>query len=155
MKKIPLTQGKYALVDDEDYDSLVKYKWCAVKRGKKYYAGRRHGNKFVYLHQELLGKYPGLEIDHINGNSLDNWRSNLRLVTHRQNMQNRWHRRYSKYPGVSWDKTNKKWIAWIWIGGKHRFLGRYDEEEQAFLAYCLALKRLGFNLPDLAHKVLD
>ena len=93
VKQIPLTQGKFALVDDEDYDFLMQWKWSVS--GK--YAGRGvwFGHKFkpkskmILMHWEILGRKDGCHIDHKNHNTLDNRRSNLRHCTISQNQQNR------------------------------------------------------------------
>ncbi len=107
-KEIPLTQGLVAIVDDADYEYLSQFKWCARKAGNTYYAVRQENKRFICMHIQIIGRRPGLEIDHIDGNGLNNRRSNLRFVTLRQNQQNRLYRRYSKYHGVSWDKVNGK-----------------------------------------------
>jgi hypothetical protein len=146
MKRIPLTQGLYALVDDEDYEYLSRHKWYASKEGNMYYAKR-----YVYLgngkgtsvkmHQGLLGKKPVFVIDHKDGNGLNNQKSNLRHVTRRQNAQNLFISKTSKYPGVYWNKRMQKWDARIRVNGKRRFLGLFADEYEAFLAYKNAVLR--------------
>ena len=139
---IPLSQGKFALVDDEDFEELSKHKWQPFKDHNTYYACRSirvNGKmKSIRMHQQLLGKKDGYEIDHDDGNGLNNQRHNLKHVTHRKNMQNRHENTYSKYYGVTWDKNRNKWLAQIKTKGKNRFLGRYSDEHEAFLAYCNA-----------------
>jgi len=147
MKEIQLTQGKVALVDDADYEWLNQWKWCANKAKSCIYAARtwrENGKKITRrLHTEIMGKKEGLEIDHINGNKLDNRKENLRFVTRRQNMQNLHTIRASKYPGVGWHNHNKKWRARIKTNGKEKLLGYYTNEEDAFKAYCDAVNELG------------
>lgn len=84
MKEIPLTQGMVALVDDEDYDELMKYKWHALKSRGGYYAARIH---YVYMHRQILG-FPDSKIDHRNRKRLHNYKSNLRPATKSQNAAN-------------------------------------------------------------------
>ena len=145
IKQIPLTQEKFALVDDEDYEYLNQWKWCAYKAGKCFYATRSCGipnstKRFLLLmHHAVIGKKEGLEVDHINGNGLDNRRENLRHVTHRQNAQNKHINKSSKYPGVCWSKNAKAWESGARINGKIKYLGYYPSEIEAFNAYCAAL----------------
>jgi hypothetical protein len=95
VKEIPLTQSKVALVDDEDYEELSKYSWCANRDCKNgnFYA-RRHANtpsKKEAMHRQILGLSPsnGRCVDHIDGNGLNNQRSNLRVVARSENLHNR------------------------------------------------------------------
>ena len=147
-KEIPLTQGKVALVDDDDYEELSKFKWCAVKIKKWYYAvhyspQNNSQSHQLYMHAVIAGTPVGMHTDHINGNGLDNRRENLRVVTCRQNQQNQHVITTSKYPGVHWHKRYQKWQAQIWIEGKNRFLGYFDDENDAYHAYCGACAALG------------
>ena len=146
MKKIPLSRGLFALVDDEDYDELIKYSWCAMcPRKNMFYAARSihvQGTCNVTLHPTmhriLMNPPKGKEIDHINGNGLDNRRENLRIVTRRQNSQNRHDARTSKYPGVSWETRVKKWAVRLRWNGKNQFLGHYKNEIEAATVYRVA-----------------
>src|SRR5665213_3111116 len=89
MREIQLTKGKIALVDDADYEYLSQFKWQAHRRGgKTYYAKTDIGRRSVGMHQ-LVMDAGDLEVDHRDGNGLDNRRSNLRLATHSQNQCNR------------------------------------------------------------------
>ena len=149
-RKIPLTQGKYAIVDPVDYYRLSEYKWSAMRAGKKFYAGRRgpkrNGKrpKMIRMHREVINTPDGLECDHINGRTLDNRKANLRSVTH---MQNSWNLSkssrpgYSKYKGITFHKSEQKWGAQIGVKGKHISLGRYKDEIEAAKAYDKAAKR--------------
>ena len=150
MKRIALTQGKYALVDDEDFERLNQFKWCANKCWNTFYAVRNlpkiNGKRFmVLMHHEVIGKPPkGLETDHENGQGLDNQRKNLRFVTTRQNAQNRKNlKKSSQYPGIDWFKRNKKWRAHIRINGKLKYLGSFTNEFEAFSAYRQAVEAIG------------
>lgn len=140
MKEINLTQGKVAQVDDEDYEFLSQYKWHANKNYQTYYAKRsdqRDGiSSIISMHRDIMGRSEGMQIDHIDGNGLNNQKSNLRFVTVRQNAQNKKNiNKTSKYPGVRWDKDRNKWRANIYINGKTKHLGRFESEEDAFCAY--------------------
>lgn len=152
MKEIILTQGKVALVSDEDFAMLSQYKWWAHKQPNSFYAGRmitlsNGKRKPLMMHQAILGNpEAGKEIDHIDGNGLNNQRSNLRFVTRRQNMQNAVNHRTkhtSKYPGVSYDSRRDKWKAYIKINGTHKDIGRFNTEEEAFQVYKEAVESIG------------
>lgn len=140
MKEIALTQGKVALVDDEDFEELSKFKWYAHKEPHTFYAMRqsRGSHKFrkkILMHRAIMHPPENLEIDHFNGNGLDNQKSNLRIVTTRINLQNRHTPKSSKYPGVYWEKQTQKWKAQIRINGIKKNIGRYNIEEDAARAY--------------------
>lgn len=145
-KRIPLTQGKFAIVDDEDFDWLNQWKWYAARRGKVYYAvrgirikGKRHG---IQMHRLILEPPLGLEPDHINNDGLDNRRANLRLCTRSQNRANsrKQPNCSSRYKGVSWNKRGRHWTAYITTNYKRRHLGCFDDEEQAAAIYNAAAK---------------
>jgi hypothetical protein len=145
MKEIPLSQGKLAIVDDEDYDYLIGFKWCTYFTGINYYAVRNPPRKrgqprrSIRMHREIMNTPAGMETDHINGNGLDNRRENLRVVTRRGNSQNLHIEKSSKFPGVTWaskGRTLKKpWQAMIRIGKSQKYLGRFMTEEDAHKAY--------------------
>ena len=136
-KEVPLTQGKLALVDDEDYSRIMIYKWCAVKGRNAWYAKRRDGKNILYLHRIILDAKPGEECDHINGDGLDNRKSNLRIVTHQQNQHNqrKLNPRSSKYKGVCKRKDRRGWDAYIQVNYEQIHLGTFDSEEEAAKAY--------------------
>lgn len=157
MREVPLSQGLVAIVDDEDYDLVSDIVWCAEKQCRTVYAksNTRVDGKpaSLYMHRLLLGlpagSGTGVEVDHRNGDGLDNRRHNIRVVTRRQNMQNRTRKRRgtsSRFKGVSWDKRDQKWAAEIRIDsgeGRSRkvFLGRFIQEEDAAKAYDSAARR--------------
>jgi hypothetical protein len=145
MKEIPLTQGKVALVDDRDYDALMSIgPWQAFKTSAGFYAARdlresRTGRlRRFFMHAVLLGTVATSKwVDHVNGDTLDNRRTNIRRATPAQNAANRRKMAGSgcKYRGVSWDKVRKKFKATITPLGKQRHLGYYLAEEDAARAY--------------------
>lgn len=135
MKEILLTQGKVAIVDDEDFDLVNKYNW---HYHAGYAASRPHRHKKnIYMHRLILGLTSSnkLDADHINHNGLDNRRYNLRLCTRSQNMMNSLKDHTSKYKGICWREPKKKWTAQIKFNGKQYYLGLYDIAEDAALAY--------------------
>lgn len=136
MKKIKLSQNKFAIVDDGDFIWSRKYKW-SYDRG---YAVRNDKGKKIYLHSMLIARRQGFVIDHINKNSLDNRRSNLRLATISSNIRNGTLRKNNKsgFLGVSWDRFYKKWVSQIMVKRKHIFLGRYSDLKEAIKARELA-----------------
>ncbi len=142
-REIGLTQGKVAVVDDDDFDCLNQYKWQAHNNyGYGWYAVRcSYGprKRTIFMHRQVLGLRRGKLADHINGNGLDNRRSNLRLCTHSQNSANHQKRKgKSKYNGVCWCKQYQKWRARICVDYKRIHLGRYDTEIEAAAAYDVA-----------------
>jgi len=143
MKRIKLTQGQYALVDNEDYERLNQYKWFAIwsKDPQSFYANRDNKGKKpcnVSMAREILGlEYNNrLQADHINHNTLDNRRANLRAVTHQQNHFNR-----KNIKGYSWRKFAKKYRAKITLNGKQIYLGYFSTTEDAHNAYLQAKKQ--------------
>jgi hypothetical protein len=152
MRTIGLTRGKVALVDDEDYERLDQYNWQAVQgpSGNWYARGRRssaeqasgHGY-FRWMHQEVLGC--GRGVDHIDGDGLNNQRSNLRVADQSVNNQNKRKKAgtSSQYLGVSWWEPSGKWKAQVKIPkGKVTYLGLFSEEVEAALAYDTAVRKL-------------
>ncbi len=143
---ITLTQGQFALIDTEDSDLGFKYRYHAVLKQSGFYAARNStkGNRrTIYLHSEILERMierpllKGELCDHINGNTLDNRRANLRLATYSQNLRNQKRARHntSGYKGVGWHKASGKWRAYIQFNGKHISLGYFDTPESAYEAY--------------------
>lgn len=144
MKKISLTQGKFALVDDEDFPILDKVSWYFNSHG---YADRKPRKKSLSMHRFLMGDPKGMKIDHINGDGLDNRKANLRICTHQQNLYNSKLSKKNKsgYKGVSWDKVNKKWRATVHVttGSTTKIvqIGRFSNAKLAAQAYDLAARK--------------
>lgn len=158
MKEIELSMDKTTLVDDEDYEKFKKFKWMALKTVLKYKTFYRPMRKqwipelkryrTIYLHREIMGVKHGnpMIVDHIDGNTLNNTKSNLRLVTKRQNLQNLHFPQSSKYPGVckvTFKNGLSKWRAMLSVDGNPTFLGYFWSEEDAFNAYKSAIEELG------------
>ena len=130
-KRIPLTRGKFALVSDEDFNTLSQYRWyCSAKNYAVRSVARNTGP--LFMHRVIMDAPDGLEVDHINGDKLDNRRDNLRHATSSQNKANVGP--FSgKYKGV--DRKGRKWRAQIRVNGKKTHLGLYSHAIQAAMAY--------------------
>lgn len=143
MKEIQLTQGKVALVDDADFEYLNQWKWFADKAtNNKFYAVRksiRINGKGINqkMHRIIFGNNLESHIDHINGDTLDNRRINLRICTHQQNMFNKPISKANKsgYKGVSFIGSNKMYRAAICINKKTIHIGNFYYAKQAAKAY--------------------
>jgi len=155
-KEIVLLRGEIATVDDDDYEGLFKYKWRRshwgyvirsflvyedgkVFTGKKK-RGRKGKQKVIWMHRQIMG-FPKEEVDHVDGNPLNNQKNNLRLCS---SAQNKWNQRKrkgihsSKYKGVRFDKRagkGKPWTARITINYVEFNLGQFETEEDAARAY--------------------
>lgn len=141
MRQIRLTQDKYALVDDKDFEYISQWKWHFDGRYARRAIFRKTGNEYIYMHRFINGTPEGMETDHVNRDSLDNRRENLRSCNRQQNMSNR-----NKMPnntsgltGVCFDKTTtnklKKWLSRIKVNGKSINLGRHETKEEAGRIY--------------------
>ena len=161
MIEINLTKGKVTIVDDEDYERLSKHRWHCIQ--DKYAVrdawvdGKR---KHIRMNREIMGFPEGLEVDHINRDSLDNRKENLRIVTHtintRNNPRKNTKNRTSDFIGVHLDKKKNVWIAMIMLGGKQTYLGGFKEEENAARAYNIAAKKNGFlNLNPVSGEITE
>ncbi len=140
MKEIPLTKGLFARVSDEDYDELVKYKWHIHKITNRYgfIADREIAhNKSISMHRVVMNAQKGQMVDHIDHDTLNNQRENLRFCTNAENHYNMKPQsgRTSKYKGVSWENWSHRWAVSIKYKGHGYNLGRYDEEIDAAYAY--------------------
>lgn len=138
----------YAIIDSADADLISQWRWGIADGYAKRYASRLSDQRGrgIFLHRELLGLVhgDGLEGDHINRNTLDNRRSNLRIVPKGAQPQNRTVRSgtTSKYRGVTWDRSKKRWCAQVGYQGRHIFVGRFDSEEEAAEAARAARARI-------------
>jgi hypothetical protein len=140
VKRIPLTGGGCAIVDDQDFAALASRPWRLVKKQRRdgtieFSVGRVSG---LSMHQAIVGKPPaGMVIDHRNGNRLDNRRCNLRFATTRQNQWNKrkttWPKVTSRFKGVY--RKGHCWIASIKVNGSVLYIGGFDTEIAAAAAY--------------------
>jgi hypothetical protein len=142
MKTIELTQGQSAAVDDADYGALSEHLWHAKKRGGKWYAVRnvKVDGRWTKLamHRVVAGTPQGMETDHVDGDSLNNTRANLRIVNHVQNLWNLSAKKSgctSRFRGVHWSATKGRWLSRISVNGKRLFVGLFDCEIAAAEAY--------------------
>lgn len=132
VKEIVLTRGQVAIVDDEDFERLNQFKWYAHLGGGRFYGARNdtreNGYSKIYLHREVVGAKAGDIVDHIDQESLHDWRSNLRVCDRSRNALN--HRRYSNnttgYIGVAIENGNS-FRAYRYINGRTIFGGLYKD----------------------------
>jgi hypothetical protein len=146
MKEIELTQGKVAIVDDDDYEWLNQWKWHFHNGYAVRTECEKRKFKTISMHAQILGWSFGVDVDHLDLNKLNNTRSNLRKCTHSQNQHNRskYANNISGYKGVFWHKHEKKWQAAIKANGKIIYLGYYADAQDAARAYdAAALKYHG------------
>ena len=147
-KEIVLTKGKVALVDDDDFDELNKFKWCANESPTTkglFYVLRNGGNKtHVFMHRIIMNVHKGEYVDHINRDGCDNRKCNLRVCTHSQNIHN--HKLFknntSGLHNVYWSKHAKKWRAYVRENKKKIMLGSFDTKDDAGRAYDKRAKEL-------------
>lgn len=147
-KRIPLTQAQMTIVDDEDYEWLLRWRWYYVHEVRGGYAVRSQWEKAtktrkrIQMSRVIMRRFckqdlTGLIVDHINGNALDNRRCNLRVCTVRENAYNRKPNANSssQYRGVTWLGHKGKWQAGIKVDGRNHHLGQFDDEKAAARAY--------------------
>lgn len=144
---VPLTRGYEAVISVADVPLVDGVNWYAMAAGGTIYAvrkGPRPKQRKIYMHRAILSDPDGLEVDHINGEGLDNRRCNLRAATRAQNARNSHvsNANTSGYKGVSWDKRDRKWQAFIAVNGLRHFLGRFACPTAASLAYARASREL-------------
>lgn len=146
-RTISLTKGKHAIVDNDDYNMLLEYSWYSNESSSHPYAYRsqwvsgENRSVEIPMHHVVMGcGGEGKEVDHINGDGLDNRKENLRFVTRAQNNWNQKSRKFtsSKYKGVGWNKRRKYWESYIQVDNKKHHLGSHQNEEMAALAYDLS-----------------
>lgn len=131
MTKIQLSKTKYTIIDDEDYDRVSRYNWS-------YNSGyARCLSRNIYLHRLILNPPNDKQIDHINHNTLDNRKNNLRICSGAENCKNTNSHKdsVSRFKGVCFDKQTKKWQSQIYINGYQVKIGRFDNEIDAARAY--------------------
>ena len=140
-KQIPLSgqkgEGKFALVDDEDFDAVSVHTWNLFHGYAVTFGGNSKQSK-LRLHRLITGDPPsGLVVDHIDGNGLNNQKANLRFITHAQNTQNKSSHRdsTSRFKGVSWHSRRNFWVAQIQFNKIRYHLGYFTSELDAARAY--------------------
>ena len=142
-RRIPLTRGKFAIVDPEDFERLNQYKWFCTYHG---YASRKVPKELrehpkqthSLMHRELCPVPDGMVVDHINRNPQDNRKANLRPATKQQNCWNAKFKRRpgsSRYTGIYFDKRKGKWLVHMGIDGRNRSFNYYADEVQAAKRY--------------------
>lgn len=147
MKVIPLNRGYSAIVDDEDYSLVSQFHWHALVKPNRVCAAlsKNHEKQFgtIYMHRILMKPPKNMVVDHINHDALDNRRCNLRVCTHSQNHANQRKRKKnsSRFKGVRYShyqQGKKRWEALIGWKGRQRFIGKFNNEEDAAIAYNVA-----------------
>lgn len=146
MKLIQLTKGFIATVSDRDFSRVQRFKWTAIVAKHTVYAYRRCKNQTLYLHRFIKYAGPEEEVDHRDGNGLNNCRRNLRIASHQQNAFAHWHntkkkKRTSRFRGVSFCETTGRWRARLIKNCREVWLGRFDSEHAAAHAYNIAARQ--------------
>jgi hypothetical protein len=149
--EIPLTQERFATVDKEDFEWLSKFKWHAHKRGRTWYARRTVESeglqKTDFMHRAILAHHGHDltvgEVDHINGDGLDNRKSNLQVISHAENIRKSrtQSNNTSGFRGVSWHKRDQVWSAFIEVNNVRKYLGSFKSKINAALAYDEAARK--------------
>lgn len=145
MIEVKLNRGKVALVDEEDFDTISSVNWNAHPEKHRWYATGKINDRAVKMHRMILGVTDSsVIVDHIDGDGLNNRKSNLRIATNSENLCNQRPRENftSKYKGVHWDRFNNKWRVQVQKGKTVVRVGRFDDETEAALAYNEAAKEL-------------
>jgi len=139
IRRIMLTQAMFAILDDEDFERVAPHKWRFLGNpgGLRRYAVCDHNGRLLYMHRLVANAPPSMDVDHVDGNGLNNRRANLRVCTRQQNLRNMRPRggRYSRFKGVAWDKNAGHWLAGICVDQRRCYLGCFREEIEAAQAY--------------------
>lgn len=137
--QIPLTKGRFTRVDPELFEQISSFKWRLDGQGYARRTSREKNGKRkeIRLHRHLMDAEKDKFVDHINGDKLDNRLCNLRTVTKSQNTFNKSKHAdsYSKYKGVTWRERDKQWVAKIGFEHTIKYLGMFESEEKAAIAY--------------------
>lgn len=154
-RELPLTQGAVALVDEPDFEWLSGYRWHSNGSYAYRKVGPRAARHTIAMHRLIAGASDGLEVDHVNGDGLDNRRHNLRLCRHTENVRNSRRRadNTSGFKGVSQRADTGKWTAYVNCGGVRAHLGCFANRADAARAYDAAARDLHgefarLNFPD-------
>lgn len=141
-KPIELTRGKIAWIDAEDYSLVSRYRWHAKYSKGNWYAAARVSGEIVFMHNLLLGRRDGYEVDHEDQDGLNNQRYNLRHSTYSQNRANVKTRKdnSSGYKGVCFHPKSGRWRAYIQVNKRWKSLKSYKTPQEAALAYNTAAK---------------
>jgi len=139
MKRIPLNDGRFALVDDGDYEALARHKWYVIERRGLPYAARQEWERgvprTVRMHRLIADAKPGEIVDHANRDTLDNRRANLRKCTASENAANQRKRITSTSPFKGVRKNRSGWQARMCHNGKRLHLGYFGSAKDAAIAY--------------------
>lgn len=154
-KTIPLTQGKFVVVDADDYGWLSQWKWRAMFTEGKWYAIRDEKDtedkrEFILMHRLIMETPKRLKTDHVDGDGLNNCRHNLRNCSNSQNMHNRGRPKNNTtgYKGVNFYKRTKRYRATIQVEGTGKHLGYFNTAKEAAMAFDKAAKEL---VPEFAN----
>lgn len=143
--RIPLTQNKYAIIDEDDFERVGQHKWFTFAKGYGATHNPKDHNKMIWMHRFILDAPIGMEVDHINGNRLDNRKENLRLCTKSENQMNRSRNKNNRsgFKGIYLDtrSRSRQWNAKIVINRKPIYLGAFNTPQEAGKAYELAAKK--------------
>jgi len=146
MRLIPLTKGFSAMVDDSDFEWLTQWRWSYIGGYARRTVKENGAQRPIRMHRFILNAPKGMRIDHVDGDSLNNTRSNLRYASHSQNMCNKKkkHNSTSQFKGVAWipSARKRKWRAMIQINQKQTHLGYFADEVDAARAYDAKAKEL-------------
>lgn len=139
-----LPKNKFTIIDEEDFKIIKGYKWFAHKNKTRIYVDASKNGKMIRMHRLIMNAKPYEQVDHINGNCLDNRKVNLRLCSNKENTRNRTRlnkNNTSGFKGVSWYKWYNKWLAQIKVDYKTKTLGYFESKEDAAKAYNKAAKK--------------